>query len=163
MMTVPEEFLHLYERMYTAHATLLLDADVMIRRVGVPIDWASLPRFVDDPAELNADFWKTCKQKSDPATAILNLTNVRGDISSLKPLVEQGVVELWVLSNWNIDADDFATLKALDMPERVGAILGAKEPLKCYGREEPRPIVMAIGPELTRHVQALQLKKKVRA
>jgi hypothetical protein len=152
-----------YDRIYAARAVLLLNAEEMIRRVAVPLDWEGLQSFYD-PQELNSDFWPLCKVKTDKTTSILNLGNVKGDFSSLKPLVEAGTVQIYVLANWNIDADDFTALKALPMADRVGAILGNKDCMKLgYGRDEPIHLVWAIGPELLRHLQPLPIKKKVRA
>jgi hypothetical protein len=148
----------------SSRSMLILDAEAMIRRVGVPIDWNGLLRFFDDVTALDSTMWPEFKDKTSKATTVLNIGHVRGDLSGLEPFVESGEVQLLVLSNWNVDADDFAALKALPPADRVSAIQGGKEIMNLgYGRDKPIHMVYAIGPDITRHVAAIQVKKRARA
>ena len=151
-----------FDKYFVANNGLLrLDLAEMIRRAGVPIDWPSLLNFIN-PKSNSSPLWQTSIVKTDQAATIMNLMNVDGDFSSMEPAVEAETVKLYVLSNWNISDKEHAILCAMEMNDRVKAILGDREKMNLgYGNTQPLCTIYAIGSGMPAYVQPIQHKKKM--
>ena len=154
-----------FERVIVSkYGMVRLDAAEMIKRAGVPIDWAGLTQLLSPVTALTSSYWKTSFVRTDPNASVVNLSNVEGDISGLQAMVEASVVQLFVVGNWKISDKDFKALCALDMVARVNTIIGADDRLNLgYGKTAPVQAVYALGLGVVKAIQPVQVKKKGRA